>query len=316
MGGTVSFGGNEQDVRLFLCSSTLIAPDVVLLAAHCLDTYALTFGFGEVTGLDFRWSRQSDLSAHDGSKIAQWPEDTVAAWDWVEHPGFDLQGMGLGLAENNDIALLFLEEPVLDVEPAYLIAEEEVDQLVEGSEVDVVGWGQQVATDFFESPPEGSYGHKYVGTSWISELGPYEFQVGKEVDDVRKCHGDSGGPSFLKVVSESADPWRLVGVTSHAYDESDCNETGGVDTRVDAFLGWIEAEMVSRCEDGSRSWCEEYGILQAPLPAEDDLEGEDPVGACACASSGSLPVSSWAWLPFGLLGWMSWRRTPRSVDAG
>ena len=29
-------------------------------------------------------------------------------------------------------------------------------------------------------------------------------QVGAEEDDVRKCHGDSGGPSFMHVESEKA----------------------------------------------------------------------------------------------------------------
>ena len=41
---------------------------------------------------------------------------------------------------------------------------------------------------------------------------------------------------------DSGDGYRVIGVTSHAYDESDCNETGGVDTRSDYFLDWIEAE--------------------------------------------------------------------------
>ena len=305
---TLSFGGaGSQDIRILVCSSTLIAPDVVLLAAHCVDPYPITFGFGELSNVDFRWTRETDLSAHDGSGISDWPADNVRAWDWVMHPNWDIEAMEIGIAKNNDIALLFLDEPILDVEPAYLIADEEVDQLVEGSEVDVVGWGQQVATDLFESPPAGTYGLKYAGTSWVSELGEFEFQVGANEDDVRKCHGDSGGPSFLEIDTESAEPMRLVGVTSHAYDETDCDSTGGVDTRVDAFLGWIEAEMVSRCEDGSRSWCEEYGILKAPLSGDDDLEGEDPVGACACASSSGKPLSGLAWLPL-VLGWIGWRR--------
>jgi len=220
MDASMSFGGSAQDIRTFVCSSTLIAPDVVLLAAHCVDPYAFTFGFGELDNVDLRWSRLADLSDHDGTQISPWPEDAVKAWDWVMHPDWNIQEMEVGVAVNNDIALLFLEEPILDVEPAYLISADEADQVVEGALVDVVGWGQQVATSMWESPPEGSYGYKMMGTSSIDELGSHEFHVGAQQNDVRKCHGDSGGPSFMEVVSDSLDPVRLVGVTSHAYDQT------------------------------------------------------------------------------------------------
>ncbi|MEC7242253.1 MAG: trypsin-like serine protease [Myxococcota bacterium] len=312
MDANLSFGGaGAQDIRTFVCSSTLIAPDVVLVAAHCIDPYAFTFGFGELNDVDIRWSRLADLSAHDGSEKAPWPEDAVKAWDWVMHPSWNLQELSMGVSVNYDIGLLFLEEPVLDVDPAVLITADEAEQIVEGALVDVVGWGQQVATSTWESPPAGSYGYKIMGTSTIDELGSHEFHVGEASADVRKCHGDSGGPSFMEVDSDSSEPLRLVGVTSHAYDQSDCNETGGVDTRVDAYLGWIDAEMASRCVEGSRAWCEEFGVLPPPVAntGEDTGlgDGEDPAGGCACSSSS--PTSGWS--GFGLvavLGWIGSRR--------
>ncbi len=316
MDAIFSFGGSgEQAIRTFVCSSTLIAPDVVLLAAHCIDPFAFTFGFGDLSDIDLRWSRMADLSDHDGTQIAPWPSDAVVAWDWVMHPDWDMEAIQTGIAINNDIGLLFLDEPVLDVEPAYLLSVDESDQMVEGTLVDVVGWGQQIATSMWEAPPEGSYGYKMMGTSSIDELGTHEFHVGANTEDVRKCHGDSGGPSFMAVESESIEPMRLVGVTSHAYDSSDCNETGGVDTRADAFTDWIEAEMISRCEDGTRAWCEQPGLLVAPIDSYDDedtgfLDGEDPAGGCACSSTSSSPMSGLAWLPF-VFGWLGSRR--RSV---
>jgi hypothetical protein len=318
MEATITFGtAGGYDLRNFVCSSTLIAPDVVMLAAHCVDPYAMTFGIGEMDNVEVRWSREADLSAHDGSQIAEWPSDSVVAADWVMHPDWDMTALETGLHENNDIALVFLEEPVLDTPHAYLITAQESDQIVVDAAVEVVGWGQQIATGFGETPPPDSYGHKRMGTSFINELAEFEMQVGAVEDDVRKCHGDSGGPTFLFVDSESEEKMRLIGVTSHAYDESDCASTGGVDTRVDAYLDWIEEELVSRCEDGSRAWCDEVGIVEAPLPASSDSDpaDDDGRGGCACSSTSSTSGMSLLAV-LGLLGLMGGRRRVGASNKG
>ena len=307
MEADMSFGGHQTHFRMLVCSSTLIAPDVVMLAAHCVDPDAFTYGYGSLDNIDMRWSRQADLSSHDGSRINDWPEDAVPAWDAVYHPDWDLWNLDTGIGDSKDIALLFLDEPVLDVAFAYLPTTEEATQVVAGAEVVVVGWGQQTS-DY--QPPAGTYGLKQMGDSFISELGQYEFQVGLEVDDVRKCHGDSGGPSFLTIETETVDPVRVVGVTSHAYDNSDCRRTGGVDTRVDAYLDWIDSELRARCADGTRAWCDEEGIPTAPLPEPtdtgdtgdtgDDGDGGEGKGVCGCAGRAAQPGAALGWL--GLLG--------------
>ena len=89
---------------------------------------------------------------------------------------------------------------------------------------------------------------------------------------------------------------RLVGVTSHAYDETDCAAKGGVDTRVDHYLTWIDEQMRSRCEDGTRVWCEVEGII--PPPTE-----EEGKGGCGCASAPN-PTSAglWGLLALALVG--------------
>ena len=73
-----SFGGG--DFQSFICSSTLIAPDVVLTAAHCVDIelleYSTTFGFGTLEDVQQVWSRDADLSMYDGMRSGQpWPDD-------------------------------------------------------------------------------------------------------------------------------------------------------------------------------------------------------------------------------------------------
>ena len=273
---TMSFGGGGLDVQTFMCSSTLIAPDVVLIAAHCVDPFALTFGFGELEDTEYVWSREADLSTYDGqSSGLAWPDDAVVVRETVMHPDWDMQSLQVGLSLNYDIALIFLEEPVLDVPPALLPSPAEAATLALDLDVAVVGWGQQEhVSGWGAQPPPGTYMIKQQGMSHIADIADFEFQVGAEEDDVRKCHGDSGGPSFAWVGQGTEETMRLVGVTSHAYDSSDCESKGGVDTRVDYFLDWIDDEMRSRCADGSRVWCEEEGILPTDYFEPDSEVGD------------------------------------------
>ncbi len=252
--------GSYPLTDMFICSSTLIAPDVVLTAAHCVDPYALTYGYGDLLDGSYGWTTEADLTMYDGTADRDLPAGSGTSFDWTMHPDWNMNALGMGLAQNSDIALVFLAEPLLDVQPAILPTAEEAAAIEEGLEVVVVGWGQQSATDMWETPPAGSIQIKQMGTSHVAEVADYEFQVGKVESDVRKCHVDSGGPSFA-MIGEGDEPMRLVGVTSHAYDTTDCFETGGVDTRVDFYLEWIDAEMRARCEDGTRSWCDEPGLL-------------------------------------------------------
>ncbi len=302
MDATIESDWGDADVRMMVCSSTLIAPDVVLLAAHCLDGDAFTYGYGTLDIHEVRWSREEDLSDYDGSDAnIDWPDDSVPAIDWVGHDDFDLFQLQTGVAVNYDIALIFLETPITDVAFAYLPTVDETDQIVEGAEVTVVGWGQQVATSGWDPPPAGSYGIKQMGASTIADIGEAEFQVGATESSVRKCHGDSGGPTFMDIDTASSVATRLIGVTSHAYDESDCDRKGGVDTRVMYYRDWIEEQMVARCEDGTRVWCDESGIPTPPIATVDD-EDDDKAGnvgddegvslnACACNASG--PGAAW-----------------------
>lgn len=275
MDADLEISGRTYGVATFICSSTLIAPDVVLLAAHCVDELAITQGQGEITRIEHRWARELDLSTFGGFRV-EWPESSVAVTKFVKHEDFNIFRMGLGLADNHDIALLFLATPVLDTAPALLPSADEVDLVDVDTEVVVVGWGQQTATSGTQTPPRGTYGIKMMGTSHVAEINDVEMQIGKETSDVRKCHGDSGGPTFQFLDdAETDDQMRLIGVTSHAYDYTDCYRTGGVDTRVSAHLEWIDAQMRAACADGTRVWCEEEGIL--PTTYNDLPEEEEPV---------------------------------------
>jgi hypothetical protein len=187
-----------------------------------------------------------------------------------------------GPGDFKDISLYFLSAAVTDVEPEIVIAPDEVAQLVEGAPVEIAGWGQQVATSSpFEQPEPGTVGIKICGATTVNELGDKEMQVGGDASTTRKCHGDSGGPTYLDVDTDHARTRRVVGITSHAYDAEDCNK-GGVDTRVDAWLSWMDTEMTKRCTDGTRVWCDVPGVIPAsfydpgnPGNPDDDGNGDD-----------------------------------------
>ena len=101
------------------------------------------------------------------------------------------------------------------------------------------------------------------------------------------------------------DGQRIVGVTSHAYDYSDCYVTGGVDTRVDHYLDWIDDEMRARCEDGTRVWCETDGIITPQWLANQAGGEADEAKGCGCAAA-AAPTAHW-WL-VGLAGLVGLRR--------
>lgn len=288
-------------MKSVICTGTLIAPDVVMAAAHCFDPTALTMGLGTVNYANYYVSFATDMAALAVQQSTEFPDDAAPAAFSVVNPEFSLDNMNdvNGPGDYKDIALLFLVDPVTSIKPEVVITADEADQIVTDAAVQIAGWGQQTQTDGYTPPPAGTVGIKNCADSTVTEIGDWELVVGGDSSTSRKCHGDSGGPTYLNVDTPHTRTRRVIGVTSHAYDSSDCAR-GGVDTRVDVWLDWIDQQMQDKCNDGSRSWCEVKGIIPPehfdPPPQPDagtsDDDDDNPLDQLGCDCNSSAGAST------------------------
>ena len=171
----------EQDVSL-LCTGTVVAPRVVLTAAHCLDV------FGE----------DGQYEVYLGSRLGSGGGDgrfalVVSA---RRHPAYD------PVTHEHDLALLRLAVPV-EVEPVALPPGSL--EPVSGQSIRVVGFGAAAAGEL-------ATGEKRSGWMSISEV--TATGVKSAPGPGMSCTGDSGGPVLATVdgrewllgVSASGDP--------------------------------------------------------------------------------------------------------------
>ncbi|WP_157069774.1 DNA/RNA non-specific endonuclease [Sandaracinus amylolyticus] len=220
----------ELEGRGWQCSGVLIAPRLVLSAAHCDAA-------GRVTRVLLGGRSVHGIFLESG--------DVVEAEGSVRHHEYR-RGIPGG-----DLVLVVLAKEAKQA--ALSIASRE--ELMKENEITAVGFGnadQWGSTGFGEKrkailplgpvPPRDSVS-AYEGLARTLNYSPrLEFVAGRKGLDIDTCNGDSGGPVYVKIGAE----WKLAGITSRATREAGrpCGD-GGIYTLVSEYVKWI-ADVAAR----------------------------------------------------------------------
>ncbi len=286
-GGTPQFG----------CTGTLIAPNVVLTAAHCLDP--------DLVGP----STPGFTLALDTTTVT--PPTVVPGLMAIKHEMFTLETIPeIGLGEFFDVGVVILAQAITEVPPVMMPRPADSPELVAGLQMQIAGYG---ATD-----AQGNGGGvMFDATTALISLNPSEIQVGMGAPQPQNCYGDSGGPGFATVGGMR----RVIGVVSRSFDGGECS-TGGVDSRVDSYLTWIHSKLPPGTAVPCGSGLAEACVVPEPEPepepeddgddltddAADTGDGDEEGGGC-CSTGGDGTGSVVLGLGLGLIV-LRRRRTP------
>ena len=254
--------GNDVAAAPF-CSGTLAAEDIVLTAAHCLDT--------ATRGKSFRTMSPSAVAIYAGEQAATDPSPyLVAVVENLIHPAYDRR------SNRNDIALMRLAVPVPAEEagtvaplpPAFGLTDIDVGTLA----LDFAGYGRtETGTLGLKLHVDGILGGLGCDVTGCPSSGDAATQMSYGQPEGGPCNGDSGGPAFI---SRDGVPY-LAGVTS--YGDAGC-VVYGVSTRVDAFDSWI-SDFVSPPPPPT---CEADGVCDPACDAGADPDCEPPPPPAGC----------------------------------